>query len=82
MLTKIVQHEELATWHEMIQHAKDERWARMCTGMRQSPYICTQGLHRAEEVAKVLHSDKSNPFNWKQVVLNLPGNKDYDPKIP
>ena len=82
MLTKLVQHEELATWHEMIQCAGGERWTRMCMGMRHSPYICTQGLHRAEEVVKGVHSDLNNPFNWKQVVLNLPGNQDYDPKLP
>ena len=24
----------------------------------------------------------NNLFNWEQVMLNLPGNKDYDPKLP
>ena len=33
-------------------------------------------------MVKGSHSDKNNPFNWKHVVLNLPGNKDYDPKLP
>ena len=82
MLTKQVQHEELATWHEMIQCAGGERWTRMCMGMRQSPYVCTQGLHRAEEVVRGLHSDLNNTFNWIRVVFNLPGNKDYDPRLP
>ena len=51
-------------------------------GMRQSPYVCTQGLHRAEEVVRGLHSDLNNTFNWIRVVFNLPGNNDYDPRLP
>ena len=28
------------------------------------------------------HLEETNPFNWTQVVLNLPGNTTYDPKLP
>ena len=66
----------------MIQHAGGEIWTRMCVGVGQSPYVCTQGCYIAEEVVQGSHSDMNNLFNWEQVMLNLPGNKDYDPKLP
>ena len=82
LLSSTTQQEEILTWHEMILNAGGERWTRMCMGMRQSPYVCTQGLHRAEEVVKGDALEETNPFNWIQVVFNLPGNKMYDPKLP
>ncbi len=82
LLSKTEKQEEILTWTEMINNAGGERWTRMCMGMRQSPYQCTQGLHRAEEVIKGLHHEATNPFNWEHVVLNLPGDKNYNPKLP
>lgn len=37
-------------------------------------------------IAKVIaygdHKDRSNPFHWEVVVLNLPDSWDYDPTLP
>ena len=82
MLSSSSKYEEILTWHEMIQKAGGERWTRMCMRMRQSPYACTHGLHRAEEIVKGDDLEVRNPFNWTQVVFNLPGNETYDPKLP
>ena len=51
-------------------------------GLRLSPHICTQTFGWAEEVIRGDRQDQSNPLAWDTVVLNLPGDKDYDPALP
>lgn len=59
-----------------------ERWVRNFMGMRDSPYRSLQMMIMAKFVAYGDRRDKSNPFNWKFIVLNLPGDPDYDPSLP
>ena len=59
-----------------------ERWERTLMGLRPSPHICTQTFGWAEEVIRGDRRDQSNPLAWDTVVLNLPGDKDYDPALP
>ena len=43
--------------------------------------MCTKVFHIVEEVLNGNHWDITHPFNWKRVMLNLPGNKEYDPRL-
>ena len=51
-------------------------------GMRDSPYRSLQMLLMAKYIAYGNRKDRSNPFHWERVVLNLPGTRCYNPKLP
>ena len=57
-------------------------WNRIAMGLKWSPYQAVKTLHFAEEVMKGDHKDQTNVFHWDHVRLNLPGDKDCDPKLP
>ena len=60
-----------------------ERWERTLMGFQSSPYLCTQSFGWSEDFIKGDISDhRSNPLAWKEVVLNLPGSKTYQPTRP
>ena len=59
-----------------------ERWVRNFMGLRDSPYRSLQMMIMAKFVAYGDRKDKKNPFRWESVVLNLPGDPDYDPSLP
>jgi hypothetical protein len=59
-----------------------ERWSRTLMGFKPSPYICTQTFAWSEEIINGDPSDVTNPFYWDKVILNLPGQSDYDPTMP
>lgn len=58
------------------------RWTRCMMGLRTSPYFAVQGTLLAEEVAFGDPLDRSNPFQWERVILNLPGSNSYNPMLP
>ena len=58
------------------------RWERTLMGLRPSPHICTQTFSWAEDVIRGNRLDPANPLAWDTVVLNLPGDKYYDPERP
>ena len=52
-------------------------------GFQSSPYLCTQLFGQSEDFIKGDSNDHvKNPLAWKQVVLNLPGCKSYQPTKP
>jgi hypothetical protein len=59
-----------------------ERWTRAAMGLRSSPYQAVQAMTFAEEVILGDPRDKTNPFRWDRVRLNLPGQRGYDPSLP
>lgn len=59
-----------------------EVWTRCCMGLKSSPYFCIKGQLLTTEVVTGDRHDKSNPFRWSDVVLNLPGMDSYDPRQP
>ena len=59
-----------------------ERWVRNFMGLKDSPYRSLQLMIKAKFIAYGDREDESNPFKWHVVVLNLPGDKDYDPSLP
>jgi hypothetical protein len=59
-----------------------ERWCRNWMGLRDSPYRSIQQLIRLKMDAYGDSRDRTNPFHWEKVVLNLPGSEDYRPDLP
>jgi len=47
-----------------------------------SPYVATQGQERIMELCEGNPSDASNPFQYSECWLNLPGSLTYDPSMP
>jgi len=56
-----------------------ERWTRCAMGLKCSPYHAIKAMLFAIEFLKGLPSYEKNPFNFKEVKLNLPGYDNYDP---
>lgn len=54
-------------------------WTRLLMGFRPSPYLATQQLLKANNYLMGDRREESNPFHWSKIVLNLPGDPDYDP---
>jgi hypothetical protein len=98
MFLNFILHRELRTLagvdltHYFPKDAKDtpdgrgvkvwETWQRAAMGLRSSPYQAVQAMGVAEEVIRGDRKDPSNVFRWDEVVLNLPGDEDYDPSMP
>ena len=61
---------------------KKERWERTLMGFRPSPYICTQTFGWGESGIRGDRRDDDNPLRWDDVKLNLPGDAEYNPKMP
>ena len=59
-----------------------EHWCRMLMGYRYSPYSTTRDVKRQEPFLKGDRKDKSNIFRWERVIINLPGDNNYDPTKP
>jgi hypothetical protein len=51
-------------------------------GVKSLPYQAVSALTVVDEVIKGDPEDESNIFQWVRVILNLPGNQDYDPNLP
>ena len=51
-------------------------------GLRDSPYRSLQLMIKAKYLAYGHRNDKSNPFHWDHITLNLPGAPDYNPTLP
>ena len=51
-------------------------------GLRPSPFVCTQSFGWSEDIIRGDRHDASNPLALDKVILNLPGNSDYDPTRP
>ena len=58
------------------------RWNRAGMGLKSSPYQACQAMLVVEELVKGNPSDSNNPFRWDEVVVNIPGSKNYDPSKP
>ena len=59
-----------------------ERWTRNWMGLRDSPYRSIQMAIIAKERSYGDRKATANPFQWEQVVLNLPGTPKYDTSFP
>ena len=61
---------------------KWERWTRNWMGLRDSPYRSIQMAIVAKQKSYGNRLSSANPFQWKRVVLNLPGTPSYDTSYP
>jgi len=59
-----------------------ERWTRCLMGLKSSPYFCIKGLLIALEFVRGNRDRPSNPFRWNRLIVNLPGDSNYDPSQP
>ena len=57
-------------------------WDRPAMGLTGSPYQSVQTGTRGKRVMLGDPGQSSNPFQWKEVRLNLPGDQNYDPRLP
>ena len=57
-------------------------WLRNLMGFRSSPYNSVRMYMIIEEVIRGDRRDRSNPFQWESLMLNLPGSVGYNPSSP
>ena len=62
--------------------AQWERWERTLMGFRPSPFVCTQTFAWGETLIRGDRLMENNPLRWDRAVLNLPGDKGYNPAMP
>ena len=58
------------------------KWKRCAMGLRPSPYAAVKGALIARRLIMGDRKDRSNPFRWNRVVLNQPGDEDYQGSLP
>jgi hypothetical protein len=51
-------------------------------GLKPSSYLATKALHFAFEIVTGDRMDPENLFHWTMVIVNLPGQHDYNPTKP
>jgi hypothetical protein len=59
-----------------------ERWSRCLMGFTPSPYNAYRTFMWDEELIWGNPANKTSPFQWNDVKLNLPGDSFYDPTQP
>ena len=64
-------------WEEEVMFT----WDRPAMGLTSSPYQAVQTVTRAKRLMLGDSKDPSNPFRWEKVVINAPGNQDYNPRL-
>jgi hypothetical protein len=57
-------------------------WSQTWIGPRPNPYNAVLYYYLAEEFIQGNALDKSNPFFWDEIILNLPGSETFDPTRP
>ena len=51
-------------------------------GFRASPFYAVFFYYMAEEFIRGNHLDQKNALRWDEIVLNLPGERDFNPALP
>ena len=57
-------------------------WNRTLMGLKSSPYICIRTFKWSEDFIRGDRHDPKNPLRWDKVIINSPGQKDYNPRLP
>ncbi len=57
-------------------------WGRTFMGFKPSPYIAAKLFGWTIDIIYGNRDDLENPFKWDSVLVNLPGQSDYDPTQP
>jgi hypothetical protein len=58
------------------------RWERNWMGSRPSPHSSVRFCYLAEEFVRGDPAEADGPLRWDDVILNLPGDPNYDPSRP
>ena len=59
-----------------------EKWTRLFMGCKLCPYLSIRYTYHAEEFVVGDRRLADNPLRWDDVVLNLPGDCTFDPRLP
>jgi hypothetical protein len=70
------------TWIKDSDQTVWECWQRMAMGLRSSPWVTTRLVAWMVEFVIGDKACPQNPFRWDRIVLNLPGDPDYNPSMP
>ena len=70
------------SWMEEGKKTTWESWSRMTMGMKPSPWVICRLIGWLLEFVIGDHKDEMNPFRWDSLILNLPGDPDYNPELP
>eukprot|EP00980_Cylindrotheca_fusiformis_P027010 scaffold18391_cov83-Cylindrotheca_fusiformis.AAC.3 len=57
-------------------------WNRLLFGLKPSPYNSIRFYYHAEEYVVGDPREPKSPLRWDRVILNLPGNGSFDPRLP
>ena len=57
-------------------------WDRPAMGLTGSPYQAVQTATRAKRLILGDRRDQNNLFRWDSIIINAPGDKDYNPTLP
>eukprot|EP00980_Cylindrotheca_fusiformis_P021722 scaffold8546_cov73-Cylindrotheca_fusiformis.AAC.5 len=57
-------------------------WQRLLFGLGPSPYNSIRFYYHAEEFVLGDPKESGSPLQWDRVVLNLPGQDTFDPRLP
>ena len=58
------------------------RWDRCMMGFKPCPYNSIKACSFSEDVIRGDMKQSDSPFHWDVIVLNLPGNTNYNPLFP
>jgi hypothetical protein len=79
---EINEDEDLKTFSDDSKAKAWANWNRCWMGLKPSPYMAVRFYYFAEEFARGDRRAKNNPLRWDVVILNLPGDPNYDPSLP
>lgn len=58
------------------------RWGRLFMGYAESPFFSNKFFAWCIDMIRGARLETSNPFRWNKVLINLPGQSDYNPTKP
>jgi hypothetical protein len=61
--------------------AKAEAWARLFMGFKGSPFNAIRHFYHTEDFIIGLPSAENSALRWDKIVLNCPGQVDFDPRM-
>ena len=81
-----VQMESVKPFLEQMDHMPpikgEEEWTQYLFGFTTSPFCTMKIYYHAEEGIIGDWRDKDNPLWWDEIILNLPGSSNFDPRLP
>mmetsp|Transcript_3377 Transcript_3377/g.5154 ORF Transcript_3377/g.5154 Transcript_3377/m.5154 type:complete len:364 (+) Transcript_3377:1128-2219(+) len=67
---------------ERLSPAEEEVWTPLLMGFTPSPYLSVRHYYLVEEFVIGNPKEEDNPLRWDRVLLNCPGDTNWDPRQP